>query len=128
MKSRISAKSAKPSAFWSKRFSRPAKPAKPAVFRIWESIKHKFCVFRAYRFQNWYQSNTPLIQRAPADKSPLYRYVTFDGCFRTLRSTAYRSSVLVLLLIVTSIGSKSLNRRKRVGIRLYEPFLLTKWL
>ena len=27
--------------------------------RNWESIKHKFQVFQAYRFQNWYQSNTP---------------------------------------------------------------------
>ena len=40
--------------FW---FSRPAKPA---VFGIGESIKHKFRVFQVYRFQNWYQSNTPL--------------------------------------------------------------------
>ena len=60
MKWRISPKSAKPSAFSSKRFSRSAKPAKPAVFGIGESIKHKFRVFQVYRFQNWYQSNTPL--------------------------------------------------------------------
>ena len=61
MKSKISPKSAKPSAFWSRKFSRPAKPAKPAVFGIRESIKHKFRVFQVYRSQNWYQSNTPLI-------------------------------------------------------------------
>ena len=58
MKSRISPKSAKPSALWSRRFSRPAKPTKPAVFGIGESIKRKFRFFQAYRFQNWYQSNT----------------------------------------------------------------------
>ena len=28
-------------------------------FRNWESIKHRFRVFQVYRFQNWYQSNTP---------------------------------------------------------------------
>ena len=60
MKSKISPKSAKPSACWSRRFSRPAKPAKPAVFEIGESIKHKFRLFQVYRFQNWYQSNIPL--------------------------------------------------------------------
>ena len=57
MKLRISPKSAKPSAFW------PAKPAKPAVFGIGESIKHKFRVFQVYRFQNRYQSNTPLTEQ-----------------------------------------------------------------
>ena len=59
IKMRISPKSAKPSAFQSRGFSRPFKPAKPAVFGIWESIKHKFRVWQVYRFQNWYQSNTP---------------------------------------------------------------------
>ena len=44
-KLKIAPKSAKPSAFWSRRFSKPAKPAKPAVFGIGESIKHKFWVF-----------------------------------------------------------------------------------
>ena len=42
MKSRIPSRSAKPSAFWSRRLKRPAKPAKHAVFGIWESIKQKF--------------------------------------------------------------------------------------
>ena len=40
MKTRISPKHAKPSVFWSRTFSRPLKPAKPAVFGIFESIKH----------------------------------------------------------------------------------------
>ena len=34
MKSRISPKSAKPSASWSRRLSRPAKPAKPTVLEL----------------------------------------------------------------------------------------------
>ena len=34
-KTGISPKSAKPSACWSRRLSRPSKPAKPAVFGIW---------------------------------------------------------------------------------------------
>ena len=59
MKTRISPKSAKPSAFRSRMFSRPSKPAKPAVLGIWESIKHEFRICQVYRFQNWYQSNTP---------------------------------------------------------------------
>ena len=58
MKSRISQKSAKPSASWSRRFSRPVKPA---VFRIGESIKHKFRVFQVYSFRKWYQRSTPYI-------------------------------------------------------------------
>ena len=52
MKSRISPKSAKPFAFWSRWFSRPPKSAKPAVFGIGKSIKHKFRVFQVYRLQN----------------------------------------------------------------------------
>ena len=50
---------AKPSAFWSRRFRRPSKPAKPVAFGIRKSIKHEFEVYRVCRFQNWYQSNTP---------------------------------------------------------------------
>ena len=41
MKTRISPESAKP-AFWSRRFRRPSKPAKPAVVGIRESIKDEF--------------------------------------------------------------------------------------
>ena len=58
MKSRISSKSAKPHATWSRRLSRPSKPAKLVALGIGESIKHKLRVVQVYRFQNWYQSNT----------------------------------------------------------------------
>ena len=43
------------------KFSRPSNHAKLAVFGVLESIKHKFRVYQAYRFQNWYQSNTPTL-------------------------------------------------------------------
>ena len=82
MKSRISSKkSAKPCAFWSRRFSSPAKLAIPAVFGTEESIKHKFLVFQVYRFQCWYQSNTPLV--TPTDYKQLIENVTIQIlCFR----------------------------------------------
>ena len=49
MKMRISPKSAKSSACWSRRFGRPSKPSRPAVFVIWLSIKEQFRVFQIYR-------------------------------------------------------------------------------
>ena len=39
------------------------KSAKPAIFGIGESIKHKFRVLQVYLFQNWYQSNTTYVNR-----------------------------------------------------------------
>ena len=45
-------RSVKP-ALQSRRFSRPSKPANPAVLGIWESIKHEFWVYLVYHFQNW---------------------------------------------------------------------------
>ena len=60
-------KSAKPSACWSRRVGRPLEPAKPAVFGIWSSIKHKFRVFQVYRFQNWHRSNTLFESSMPTD-------------------------------------------------------------
>ena len=54
---------------WSRRFRRLPNLQKPAIFRIWKSIKHNFQVYQVDPFQNWHQSNNP--QGLP-DKSPLF--------------------------------------------------------
>ena len=33
-----------------------------------------------------------------------------------------------MLTVLVSMGSKSLNQRKKMGVKFYDPFLIAEWL